>query len=354
MTKIKICGLTREEDALFAAEQGADFLGFIFVPESPRSIDARSSVASIAARVRERAKPPKIVGVFRDASTDYIREIAAWPASISRNCTAARADDDIADLGMPVIKALHVGDTLARHARRPDRGVAAVRHLDDRRSGGTGRRFDWSLLAMYDRVETVLPLRRPQPTTSPPRSARPSRRHRPRQRRRERAGHQGSRQDCASVRAGEDAHDRPPLPDRRGYFGEFGGKYVPETLMAALDEFEPAYRKAAPRPRVPHGARRRSCATSSDVRRAHRGEEVRGAVRRVPALPQARRPQPHRRAQDQQRPRPGAHRQADGQEAHHRRDRRRPARRGHRHRLRAPRPRLRRLHGRGRHGAARS
>jgi tryptophan synthase beta chain len=32
------------------------------------------------------------------------------------------------------------------------------------------------------------------------------------------------------------------LPDRRGYFGEFGGKYVPETLMAALDEFEAAYR----------------------------------------------------------------------------------------------------------------
>src|SRR6266704_3137494 len=32
------------------------------------------------------------------------------------------------------------------------------------------------------------------------------------------------------------------LPDRRGYFGEFGGKYVPETLMAALDEFESAYK----------------------------------------------------------------------------------------------------------------
>jgi tryptophan synthase beta chain len=33
------------------------------------------------------------------------------------------------------------------------------------------------------------------------------------------------------------------LPDRRGYFGDFGGKYVPETLMAALDEFESAYKK---------------------------------------------------------------------------------------------------------------
>ncbi|MGZ8831007.1 MAG: tryptophan synthase subunit beta, partial [Thermoanaerobaculia bacterium] len=33
------------------------------------------------------------------------------------------------------------------------------------------------------------------------------------------------------------------LPDRAGYFGQFGGRYVPETLMAALDEFEAAYKK---------------------------------------------------------------------------------------------------------------
>ena len=54
---------------------------------------------------------------------------------------------------------------------------------------------------------------------------------------------------------------------------------------------------------------------------------------------QARRPHPHRRAQDQQRDRPGAARTPDGQAAGDRRDRRGPARRGHRHRLRAARPR---------------
>ena len=67
--------------------------------------------------------------------------------------------------------------------------------------------------------------------------------------------------------------------------------------------------------------------------------------RRPPDLPQARGPQPHRRAQDQQRARPGAARQADGQAADHRRDRRRPARRRDRDRVRAARPRVRRLHG---------
>ena len=70
---------------------------------------------------------------------------------------------------------------------------------------------------------------------------------------------------------------------------------------------------------------------------------VRGG--RPPRLPQARGPQPHRRAQDQQRARPGAARQAHGQDAHHRRDRRGPARRRHRHRVRAARARVRRLHG---------
>jgi tryptophan synthase beta chain len=42
-----------------------------------------------------------------------------------------------------------------------------------------------------------------------------------------------------------DKFERPKrqLPDRRGYFGDFGGRYVPETLIAALDEFEAAYRK---------------------------------------------------------------------------------------------------------------
>ena len=59
---------------------------------------------------------------------------------------------------------------------------------------------------------------------------------------------------------------------------------------------------------------------------------------RLPGLPQARGPGPHRLAQDQQRARPGAADQAPGQDPGHRRDRRRPARRGHRDRGRAARP----------------
>ena len=70
-------------------------------------------------------------------------------------------------------------------------------------------------------------------------------------------------------------------------------------------------------------------------RAAHAALSRRAPRRRKSDLPEARRPLPHRRAQDQQRDRPGAHREAHGQAAHHRGDRRGPARRRDRDRLRA-------------------
>ena len=136
-------------------------------------------------------------------------------------------------------------------------------------------------------------------------------------------------------------------------FGPYGGQYVPETLMPALAELEAAWVEGVGRPGVPRASSTGCCATTSGARRRctspapERGRRPRG-------LPQARGPQPHRRAQDQQRARPGAAGQAHGQAADHRRDRRRPARRRHGDRVRAARPRVRRLHGRRGHRAARS
>ena len=78
-----------------------------------------------------------------------------------------------------------------------------------------------------------------------------------------------------------------------------------------------------------------------------RAPAVRGA--RLRDLAEARGPGAHRRAQDQQRARPGAGREAAGQGADHRGDGRRPARRRRRHGVRAPRPPVRRVHGRGGH-----
>ena len=81
-------------------------------------------------------------------------------------------------------------------------------------------------------------------------------------------------------------------------------------------------------------------------------ERLTRASRRRQDLLQARGAEPHRRPQGEQRARPDPARPPHGQEADHRRDRRRPARRRHRHPLRALRPRLHRLHGRRRRRAA--
>ena len=141
-------------------------------------------------------------------------------------------------------------------------------------------------------------------------------------------------------------------PDARGRFGIYGGRFVAETLMPLILELEEAYEAAKADPAfqaeldvwLADYAGRPSAALS--------GRAPDRAARRRQGLLQARRAQPHRRAQDQQHDRPDPARAAHGQAADHRRDRRRPARRRDRDRGRAPRPRVHRLHGRPRHRAA--
>ena len=139
-----------------------------------------------------------------------------------------------------------------------------------------------------------------------------------------------------------------PSPD--GRFGEFGGRFVPETLMPACLELEAAFRDAWADPDVPRRARRRPARLRRPAVAAHRVPQPGRPARPAPAA-QARGPQPHRQPQDQQRARPGAAGPAHGQAPPGGRDRRRPARRGHRHRRRAARHGLRRLHGRRRRRA---
>jgi phosphoribosylanthranilate isomerase len=150
MTKIKICGLTREEDAVEAARLGADFLGLIFVPASPRFVEPERA-AAITKRVREAGHGPKFVGVFHDASPDYMREIAALVGLDLFQLHGAEGDDEIRDIPTPVIKTLRVGDTLPDTHSTPSAAWLLFDTFDERRAGGTGRRFDWSLLAMYER-----------------------------------------------------------------------------------------------------------------------------------------------------------------------------------------------------------
>ena len=130
-------------------------------------------------------------------------------------------------------------------------------------------------------------------------------------------------------------------PDEHGdgRFGPYGGRYVPEALIAALDQLTEVYAEARADPAF--GAEfdrllRDYAGRPSLLYDARRFSEAVGCA----GAAQARGPQPHRRAQDQQRARPGAAHEADGQAAGDRRDRCRPARRRDRDRRRADGPRV--------------
>ena len=140
---------------------------------------------------------------------------------------------------------------------------------------------------------------------------------------------------------------RPTTPTPGATSGVFGGRYVPEALMAVIEEVTAAYEKARTdqtfldeldRLQTHYAGR------PSPLYEASRLSEHAGGAH----LPQARGPEPHRIAQDQQRARSGPAGQADGQ------DRviaetGRVSTGGHRHRVRAAGPGVRHLHGRGRH-----
>lgn len=150
MTRIKVCGITRLEDASFCAARGIDYLGFIFVTTSPRYIDPRE-VAAIARRLRSGPRAPKLVGVFQDASAGDVHAAATVAGVDMVQLHGSETDEEVKQTGFPAIKALRVGETLPDTTSHPSADWLLFDTFDDRRSGGTGRRFDWSLLSVYAR-----------------------------------------------------------------------------------------------------------------------------------------------------------------------------------------------------------
>jgi len=105
MVKVKVCGITRLEDAQFAVELGADFLGFNFWPESKRAIDPESA-KKIIAQVKGRAR---VVGVFVNQLLEEVSEIASEIGLDMVQLHGDESPDFCADLDLPVIKALRLG-----------------------------------------------------------------------------------------------------------------------------------------------------------------------------------------------------------------------------------------------------
>lgn len=140
MTKIKICGITNLEDAKIAVESGADALGFIFVPSSPRAISIDK-----AARIISQLGPfISTVGVFVNPSTDEIKQAAGIIDIIQLH--GEETPQFCQNLNKKFIKAFRVKDSSSLSQMEnfaPDAYLLDTYAPDKR--GGTGRVFDWSL-----------------------------------------------------------------------------------------------------------------------------------------------------------------------------------------------------------------
>lgn len=144
---VKICGITRHEDATAAAEAGAAFLGFIFVERSPRFI-APETARRIAASLRGRLS---LVGVFLDQDADHVNRIADEAGLDLVQLHGSESPEVVASIDRPVIKVLRVD----RRLPSIDGYESAEWILYDtwarEVAGGTGRVFEWDALRDHPR-----------------------------------------------------------------------------------------------------------------------------------------------------------------------------------------------------------
>lgn len=139
-TRVKLCGMTREEDIDAAVRAGADALGFVLWPGSRRAID-ESRLAALCARV-----PAFVtrVGLFVDQDPDLIRR-----ASTHLDLLQFHGEESApfcASFERPYIKALRMRDGLDLHAAASAYSEARALLLDAYKPGvpgGTGESFDW-------------------------------------------------------------------------------------------------------------------------------------------------------------------------------------------------------------------
>ncbi len=142
-TRIKICGITRIQDAIYVADKGVDSIGLIFHQPSPRVIDLEQAL-----EIR-RALPPfvTVTAVFLDESEDWIAEVVH---GLRPDCLQFHGNETPAiceTWAIPYIKAIPMGSIADPSAYAREHGGAQGFLLDSNaagRRGGSGDTFDWS------------------------------------------------------------------------------------------------------------------------------------------------------------------------------------------------------------------
>jgi phosphoribosylanthranilate isomerase len=140
--RVKICGITRVDDAIAAVDAGADAIGFIFVPASPRYIDPES--ASVIVRALPRGVTP--VGVFVNEPRDEINRTVERSGIRALQLHGEEPPGATAGYSVPVIKSFRVGEGFSIEILRAYTVTAIL--LDafvPGVHGGTGKTFDWNI-----------------------------------------------------------------------------------------------------------------------------------------------------------------------------------------------------------------
>lgn len=161
---IKVCGMTQPANIVEAAEAGADWIGLVFYPRSPRYVCKETAVAGLTpcrANLPSMAAGVEMAGVFVDATPRYIAaQVARFgldivqlhgnePPAMLRQLR--RLLDGAAKPGIKIVKAVSIssGDDMARSANYADSADLLLFDTRCKGVGGSGRQFDWAVLDSY-------------------------------------------------------------------------------------------------------------------------------------------------------------------------------------------------------------
>jgi phosphoribosylanthranilate isomerase len=144
-TRVKICGFTRPEDARVAVRLGADALGLVFYPPSPRHVDIAQAQAIV------KALPPfvTVVGLFVDESPERVAEVLGQVRIDLLQFHGDENPDYCAAFQRPYIKAVRMkpGTDLLQVASDYHTASGLLLDADNAAAkGGTGTAFDWAMI----------------------------------------------------------------------------------------------------------------------------------------------------------------------------------------------------------------
>ena len=143
--RVKICGITRIEDALNAVRSGADAIGLVFYEPSPRNVSIEQAI-EIANRVPAFVT---VVGLFVNAAPEFVRNVISRVKLDLLQFHGDETPQECARYGLPFIKAIRVKSDTNLVQCAKDFSAARGLLLDaytEGVAGGTGNVFDWKLI----------------------------------------------------------------------------------------------------------------------------------------------------------------------------------------------------------------